>query len=148
MLFRSIFAFTNGHENERALVLFNNAWESSAGRIKISCSFAQKNQDGTKTTLSRTLAEGLGLEAGYDSFTVMREQRSGLWYIRRSDEIINDGLFVMLNGFQCQVFLDVGTIRDDGLGTYARLCDTLAGRGVPDLSAAVQDLALEELYAS
>ena len=143
-----IFAFTNGHENERALVLFNNAWESSAGRIKISCSFAQKNQDGTKTTLSRTLAEGLGLEAGYDSFTVMREQRSGLWYIRRSDEIINDGLFVMLNGFQCQVFLDVGTIRDDGLGTYARLCDTLAGRGVPDLSAAVQDLALEELYAS
>ncbi len=144
----NVFAFTNGHENERALVLFNNAWENTAGRIKVSSSFAEKNQDGTKTMVRRSLAEGLGLEAGADSFTVMREQRSRLWFIRRSDEIISDGMFIMLDGFQCQVFLDVGNIHDDGLGTYARLCQSLAGRGVPDLSAAVQDLALEELYTA
>ncbi|MGD9939243.1 MAG: alpha-amylase family glycosyl hydrolase [Clostridia bacterium] len=144
----NVFAFTNGHESERALVLFNNAWESSSGWIKNSCSFAEKSQDGTRTLVRKTLAEGLGLESGADSFTVMREQRSGLWFIRRSDELIGDGMFIMLNGFQCQVFLDIGNIRDDGLGTYARLCRNLAGRGVPDLSAALQDLALEELYTT
>jgi glycosidase len=144
----NVFAFTNGHEKERALVLFNNAWESSAGKIRISCSFAEKAQDGSKTMVRKTLAEGLGLETGTDSFTVMREQRSGLWFLRRSDDLIADGMFIMLEGFQCQVFFDIGNIRDDGLGTYARLCQTLAGRGVPDLSAAVQDLALEELYTA
>ena len=144
----NVFAFTNGHENERAMVLFNNAWETSAGRIKVSSPFAEKIPDGTKTMMNKTLAEGLGLEPGSDSFTVMREQRSGLWFIRRSDDIFADGMFIMLNGFQCQVFMDIGNIQDDGLGTYARLCQTLSGRGVPDLSAAVQDLALQELYTA
>jgi len=53
---------------------------------------------------------------------------------------------VTLEGFQCQVFVDIAEFDDDASGSYAALCDSLRGSGVPDVRAALQDLSLAELY--
>ncbi|HOX91589.1 MAG TPA: alpha-amylase family glycosyl hydrolase, partial [Spirochaetales bacterium] len=144
----NVFAYSNGQGSERALVLFNNAWERSAGSIHHSCSFAKKESDGSKHTVSMSLADGLGLSGKSRHYLVMREQRSDLWYVRASENVARYGLGVVLEGFQCQVFLDIAEIQDDSLGTYSTLHDRLGGSGVADLSAALQDIAHEELYAA
>ncbi|MBU0926304.1 MAG: alpha-amylase [Spirochaetes bacterium] len=141
----NVFAYSNGSGGERALVLFNNAWERTSGRIRRSCAFADKNPGGSRTGVTRGLAEGLGLRGG-DRFVVMTETRSALRFIRRSRDIAENGLAVALEGFQCQVFMDIAEVDDDESGSYAALCDFLGGSGVKDIGWALQDLELGELY--
>ncbi|TFG81883.1 MAG: alpha-amylase, partial [Spirochaetales bacterium] len=142
-----VFAYSNGSGGEKALVLFNNAWARTAGRISVSCPYVRKKPDGGKEQERRSLVQGLGLTGADGRFLVMREQRSGLWYLRCSQDVRNHGLFAMLEGFQCQVFLDIHEAADDKLGTWAALCERQDGRGVSDLTAALQDVALEGLYS-
>ncbi len=144
----NVFAYSNGHGGERAVVLFNNAWERTAGTVRRSCRFAEKRQDGSRADATRSLAEGLGLRGGYGRYALATEARSGLRYLRHSDDLASDGLSVALEGFQCQVFVDVHEIEDDAAGSYSALCDSLGGRGTPDIGWALQDMALAELYAA
>jgi len=142
----NVFAWSNGSGADHALVVYNNAYARAYGHIRISCPYAEKTGGG-KRTVRRSLAEALGLHAEPGCFLVMREERSGLWFIRRSRDIAERGLALALDGYQSQVFLDLFEARDDGRGLYDELCDSLGGRGVPDLSEALEDLALKDLYA-
>jgi glycosidase len=167
----NVFAYSNGDGAETALVAYNNAYERAEGRLRDSCAFAEKLDGGQKRLTRSSLASALGLrlscgEARDSSgiavhgiggardageararFCVMREQRSGLWFIRRSREIAEEGLALILDGYQSQVFLDFFEVEDDESGLYSAVHDALGGRGVSDFSAAVQDTALKELYA-
>jgi glycosidase len=142
----NVFAWSNGSGADHALVVYNNAYARAFGHIRVSCPYAEKTGGG-KRTVTKSLAEALGLHAEEGCFLVMREERSGLWFLRRSRDIAERGLALALDGYQSQVFLDLFEARDDGRGLYDELCDSLGGRGVPDLSEALEDLALKELYA-
>ncbi|HUW40142.1 MAG TPA: alpha-amylase family glycosyl hydrolase [Rectinemataceae bacterium] len=149
----NVFAYSNGSGSERALVLYNNAFARAEGRIRESCSFAEKLPGASKRGARRSLAEAFGLHGGGDGrgrerFAAMREQRSGLWFLRRSSELAESGLHVMLDGYQSQVFLDIFEVEDDEERLYRQVYDALGGAGTPDLSAALQDVALKELYAA
>jgi hypothetical protein len=154
----NVFAYSNGDGDERALVLYNNAYARAEGRIRESCPYAEKQPDGGKRIARSDLAATLGLASGGRAqassgslarprFCVMREQRSELWYIRRSREIADSGLQIILDGYQSQVFFDFFEVEDDERGLYSAVYDALGGRGTPDFSAAVQDVALKDLYA-
>jgi glycosidase len=142
----NVFAYSNRSGDERALVLFNNRYERAAGWIRESSAYAEKLPDGGKRLVRQTLAEALGFSGREGGFTFMREQRSGLWYVRRSAEFASKGLFAMLDGFQTQVFLDLHERPDNEFGHYDALCDKLAGGGTFDVDAAVQDIFLSSLY--
>jgi len=146
----NVFAYSNGDGSENALVLYNNAYPRAQGRIRESCAYAEKLPGGQKRLARSTLASALGLYGGglRGHFVVMREQRSNLWFIRRSDDIAREGLAVLLDGYQSQVFLDFFEVADDERGIYAAVHDKLGGAGTPDFSAAVQDEALKELYTA
>ncbi len=151
----NVFAYSNGSGDERALILYNNAYSRADGRVRESCFFAEKMPGGSKHHARRTLAEAFGLRNGgnggagdgAERFAVMREQRSGLWYLRRSAELADSGLHVMLDGYQSQAFLDIFEVEDGEDRLYRQVCDALGGAGTPDLAAALQDVALKELYA-
>ncbi|MBN2874831.1 MAG: alpha-amylase [Spirochaetales bacterium] len=142
----NVFAYSNGYGHQRALVIFNNAWERTSGTLRRSCAFADKRPDGSRPTVTRSLAEGLGLSGGAGRFTVFTELKSGLRYIRRSNDIVRHGLSVALEGFQCQVFIDIAELSDDERGSYAALCDALAGAGVENLGWALQDMEFADLH--
>ncbi len=144
----NVFAYANRLGNERAFVLYNNAFERASGWISVSAPAAVKNGDGGRATVRRTILEAFGLDAAADLFLLFREQRSGLWFIRSSSDIAERGLYVELDGYQSQVFLDLHEVRDDGVSRWRRLCDELGGRGVPDLQAALQDIFLRDLYTA
>jgi len=147
------FVYSNGHEGERALVAYNNSFARAAGRVRLACPYAEKLPGGGKRLARPSLAQSLGLapehpRGGRERFLVMREQRSELWFLRPSREIAERGLALLLEGFQCQVFLDIFEVEDDEAGLYRAVHEALGGAGTPDLAAAVQDVALAELYAS
>jgi hypothetical protein len=147
----NVFVYSNGDGTERALVAYNNAYARAEGTLRDSCSYAEKLAGGEKRLTRSNLAAALGLKprgSGRERFCVMREQRAELWFIRRSSELSDAGLRLILNGYQCQVFLDFFEVEDDERGLYSAVHEALGGAGVPDFSAAVQDIALKELYAA
>lgn len=145
----NIFAYSNLVGNEGTIVFYNNKYEGAQGWIKQSCEYAVKTGSGEndKKLMSRSLGEGLGLTYGYNHYVLLHEHRSNLWFIRKSDDIINNGMFVMLKGFEAQVFTDVHQVEDNAEGKYAKLCELLNGRGTEDIEIAWQEYRYKELYA-
>lgn len=145
----NVFAYSNGAGNERAVVFYNNKFERASGWIKQSDPYAVKTGNGDEVVLkSRSISEGLNLTAEDDKFCIFQEHKSRLWYIRKSREICEQGLFVALNGFEYQVLLDVHQIADMPDYRYKILCDTLGGKGCEDLETAWQEIIYKDLYAA
>jgi len=134
-------AWINGCD-ERALIFYNNSYYETAGWIKASdppvpC------EGGTKRD---NLDEALGIHYGSNYFSLLREQKSNLWFIRSSKALCENGFFVALKGYETQVFLDIYEVEDDARGRWARLNNDLNGSGVPDPHASIKDIFLGELY--
>ncbi len=146
----NIFAYSNSAGNERSIVFYNNKYERASGWIRQSCEYAVKtgSGEGDVKMMSRSLSDGMGLTKGKDNFMIFREHKSGLWYVRSSDDIIENGMFVALNGFEYQVYLDVHQVTDGAEGKYAKLNELLNGAGSPDLEVTWQEYRYKELYAA
>lgn len=145
----NIFAYSNSAGNEYSVVFYNNKYERAQGWIKQSCEYAVKIGGGESQHVemrSKSISEGLGLTAGDDKFCIFREHRSGLWYIRRSKEICERGMFIGLNGFEYQVYMDIHEVADMPDHRYQILCDTLQGRGCYDLETEWQEICYHDLY--
>ncbi len=128
---QNVFAYTNRRGDERALVLYNNAYATTSGRVRRS----------TETARGRTtLCEALGLEP--EALYRFRDHRDGAWYLRYADALASDGLYAALPGYRCHVFLDFAAVALDP--TWARLADALDGEGAADLDARYAALAAEE----
>ncbi|MFW5826324.1 MAG: alpha-amylase family glycosyl hydrolase [bacterium] len=147
----NVFAYSNGVGEERALVLYNNAYERAWGWIRTSVGYVERTGDGRREHRRSELAVALGLHHEHGCYCLFRDERSRLWYIRPSRELSERGLFVELAGYESQVFLDFHEVTDNDEGHYAQLADELAGGGTPDVEDALRDIALRpllDLYAS
>jgi glycosidase len=139
------FVYSNQCGGERSLVMYNNAYERAWGWIRHSAGYVEKLDGGRKEHRRRELADALGLHAEHGYYCVFRDHAKGLWFIRRSIELHERGLYVDLGGYQCQVFMDIYEVRDNEFGHYAQLADELAGSGVPNLEEALKEIALKPL---
>jgi glycosidase len=142
----NVYAFTNEAGGERALVLYNNAYEQAQGWIKDSAEYVEKGIGGNKTTLRTSLGKALGLRDDPNAYCIFQEQRSGNWFLRRSSDVLRNGLAVTLNGYETQVFLNIYEVVDDDAGNYRRLYDYLAGNGTTSLELAFQEIRLKPVY--
>ncbi len=141
-----VFAYSNSSGEERALVVYNNRYDGARGWIRTSTASLERSGDGRRL-VQRSLGEGLALKREEGWFTVFREQRSGLQFLRRSGDLHERGLFVELPAYGCQVFLELREVQDDRWGQYAQLEAYLDGRGVPDLDQARREVFLQPLHA-
>jgi glycosidase len=139
----NVFAYTNRVGEESSLVLYNNALAEAVGWIRLSAAYLDKGAE--RRLRQRMLGESLGLHREDGCFVLMREHRSGLWYIRRSAELWDRGLFVHLRGYEYQVFLEFREVQDGADRLYGRLYENLAGRGVPSVDDAIKELYLEPI---
>lgn len=143
----NIFAYTNRVGGEGSLIFYNNKYERAAGWIKQSCEYAVKVGDGVELR-SRSVSEGLGLTAEDDKYCIMFEHRTGLWYVRQSRKICEEGIYVALNGFEAQVFTDIHQVQDAADGRYRVLCEMLNGKGCENLEIAWQEIKYKALYTA
>ena len=135
-------AWINGRE-ERALIFYNNSYYETAGWINVSDPEIPQDDGGKRRD---KLSEALAIHGENQYFTLLREQKSNLWFIRSSKAICENGLFVGLKGYETQVFLDIYEVEDNEKGRWARLNNDLNGRGVPDPLAEIKNIFLGELY--
>ncbi len=138
-----VFAYSNRAGGERALVIVHNQYANVAGWIRMSAAYLDK-ASGALT--QQTLDAGLALTAAEDSFVIWRDQISGLEFIRPSQELRAQGLYVELGAYARHVLLDFRETRDDDQQRYARLCAALNGHGVPSVDEAVRELYLQPVH--
>ena len=139
----SVFAYSNRNGSERALVIYNNRYGSTLGTVDNSAAYADK---GSGHLRQRRLREGLGLVGGYGQVLAFRDSLTGLEYLRRSGEVLEHGLTVGLNAYQCYVFVDWRELKPSREEPWDRLCDLLNGRGVPNLHDELINLELKPLH--
>ena len=140
----NVFAYSNRREGERALVVYHNKFAETSGWIRTAAAYAVKDSEGEKHLEQSTLAEGLALTDAPGWYTIFRDHKSGLEYIRSNAELHAKGLYLELKAYDYHVFLDFRQVEDTD-GRYARLHDDLRGRGVPDVEAALRSLALRPI---
>ena len=141
-----VFAYSNRNGDERGLVVYHNRFAEATGWIKMSTAYSVPDESGGRRQIQRSLAEGLGLHPDGEWFTLMREQRSGLEFVRPSADLCRDGLFVELHAYGCQVFLDIHEVQDGPSGQMRRLTERLGGAGVPSISGALREMQLAPLH--
>ncbi len=144
----NVFAWSNRAGTERALILYNNVYQQASGWIQRSAAYAEKLPDGSKQLVQKNLWEGLGLIDRENRYCILQEQRSRLWFVRTVREIVTNGFFAALNGFQTQVFLNIQEIDDNEEGHYRQLHEALGGAGIPDIHMGIQNIVLRDLYTA
>ena len=129
----NLFIYSNGSEEERCLVIYNNCPEPATGRLSASSPRALPGQEG-ETRPGRPLVEELGLQTAEASFCRFRDHRDSLEHLRPIGSL-HDGLEISLNGYQYHLFHDFQPLPDPD-GAWERLYRHLNGRAVPNLDAA------------
>ena len=140
-----VYAYSNGLGSERGLVIYHNKYADTRGWIKMSVGYCIKNGD-QRNIIQRSLSDGLGIEARVNYFTIYRDLTAGLEYIRPSKELVEKGLYIELGAYEYHTFLDFRQVEDDAWLSYQRLSHYLAGRGVPNLQEAMQELILQSVH--
>lgn len=139
----NIYAYSNRFGTESAVVFYNNVYDQASGWIKESCPSMINHK-----SITRCIADAIGLENKENGYCIFQEQKSGLWYIRSNKDLFEKGMFVHLNGFEYQVLWNISQVIDDSTEKYRVLCETLNGKGVPDIDIALKEIFLKDLYCS
>ena len=136
----NVFAFTNRNGDDRALIIFNNSYESSSGALQMSSAINIGSAENPRLE-QKSLTESLGIDAAPDLWYIMRDHIDGLEYLRSGVELATRGFHTSLNGYQYRALVDFRAVTDtDGL--WGQLAVHLAGRGAPDLVMARRRLAV------
>ncbi len=139
----NVFAYSNRNGDERALVVYNNRYGSTRGTVDYSAAYADK---GSGQLRQQRLRDGLGLGGGPGVVLAFRDSLTGLEYLRRANDVLDQGLTVDLHAYQCHVFLDWRPMHSTAQYPWDRLCDFLNGRGVPNLEDALINMELRPVH--
>ena len=135
----NVFCYSNMHENERALVLYNNVYQSTAGWVKNSVGY----NDGYGNIVFCTLAEALKIDVHQNVYTIFKDEINNFEYLRNNMDLANNGLYAELKGYNYQVFSSIREVYADDQNPYHRLNDKLQGRGVPSIELSLHELRIE-----
>ena len=140
----SVYAFVNGTDKERTLVLVNNQYERTGGTINTSVPKLRKDKD-NRTAVTMKLAENLGLSFSGSAYALFDCFTDGLTYIIPSIQLYEEGYSFGLNGYEARVYWNIREV-DDTDGSYEKLWRMYGRKGIRNISKAVALLRLEPLY--
>jgi len=144
----NIFAYSNRAGNARALVVYNNAYSSTRGSIRQSVPYADKS---TGTLREQSLWQGLGFNAADNmpsAIVAFTDSLTGLEYLIRSTELANRGVTFSLHAYESRVLLNWRVLHVSAHKPWDKLCDQLAGAGVPHLEDALANYELRPVHAA
>ena len=141
----NVFAYSNRAGDERALILFNNSYESTHGTVHSSVGFLEKSSGSLQQT---SLAGGLDFSDREGMVLAFRDTVVGLEYLRRARDLRDSGLTIGLRGYQHVALIDWRELTPSAAEPWDRLCDALNGAGVYRVEEALQQLRLRPLIDS
>lgn len=142
----NVIAYSNRAGERSGLVVFNNNYDRASGWIKTSAAFRDKNQADENNLQQAELGSSLNLNPGQDWYVIFRDTITGLEFIRKTHEIHEKGLYLELNGFQYNVYMDFRQVQDALRHSYGQVCNMLNGQGVGSIEEAVKDLILTPIH--
>jgi glycosidase len=143
----NVISFSNGHQDERCLVVYHNCFGHAVGSIRTSVAFAEeKGPGGSRSLVQKNIAQGLNLSDGQSQFVVFRDLITQLKYIRNCRQLHAQGLAVELGSYQTHVFIDFKEMTDDAGGNLARLEAYLHGGGTDSLELTGRKMSLQPLH--
>ncbi|NVM46132.1 MAG: alpha-amylase [Candidatus Lokiarchaeota archaeon] len=145
MVNEDVFAYSNRVNTERALIIYHNKYAETKGFIKNSVGFAVK-QKNDKIQAQKTIIEGLKLPK--EGYCIFKDYMTGLEYIRRNQDLHDQGLYLELQAFQCFSFMDFQIVNDNEFFHYAQLYDLLGGRGVHNINETLHEIIYQPLLES
>ncbi len=138
----NVFAYSNRLGDQRALILYNNAYASTRGTVHVSAASMNK---WTGDLWQRSLADALALPRSDEFFLAYRDTATGLEYLRRASTLLHHGLTLDLRGYQYAVLLHWRDLRSTAEQPWDRLHDALNGAGVHSLDEALTKLRVRPL---
>ena len=139
----NVFAFSNREGGRRAVILFNNAYQSTGGSIHWSVEQVDK---GSGRMRGQTLGDAIKLPWEDDRLVAYKDTASGLEYLRWSRDVRHNGLPVELRGYQYVVLLEWRDLRASAEQPWDQLCGALNGGGVPNLDEALSKLRVRAVH--
>lgn len=140
----NVFAFTNQHQQEKSLVVYNNSYYEAFGLINYSC---QKSIHSNGVTSTRQIAEALQFNNSPSFFYIYKDFVKNEEFILKGSDVWNFGISFHLKGYERKVFLDFREVFDFD-GRYNRVYNYLQGRGVHSIEEKIKELELLPFHES
>ncbi len=141
----SVFAYVNGVDAIKTLVLFNNQYEHAGGTIyQSSPKLVRKNEE-ERELRTVSFAESLSLTFAEDTFVLYEMFPENLTYIARSKDLFDHGFWVSLNGYETKVLLHIREVKDSD-GAYATLFNHLDGKGTRSIERDIAWIRMQSLH--
>ena len=144
----NVFAYSNGDEKNKVLVIYHNRFAATRGVVRDSAPFLKRDPEGNRSLHTTSLAAWLGLDEDPDSYCLFRDATQGFEYILPCPLLWKEGLPLELEAYQRHIFLDFRQVRGGTNFLYRELAANLAGRGVPSLEDAIAELLRKPLQHS
>jgi len=122
-----VYAYTNGIGNQKGLIVYHNRYASTSGWLKYSSAYLDKKSG---NLIHTSLADGLGLFNSPQFFVILRDNYNGMEYLRYSQDIHNNGLYLQVGAYQAYAFTELEQVEEDSHGNWRRLHDELQGKPV------------------
>ncbi len=139
----NVYAYSNRSGEDRSLIVFNNRYSHTSGRIRISSQVLDKS---SKNLVSRNIADAMSLSNDPGVFTIFRDHISNNQFIRDNRELRDQGLYIELGAFKYHAFTEFRQVRSDCDLPYDRLAEKLGGAGVADIDYALQEVIFEPVH--
>ncbi len=144
---QNVFAFSNGTYHEKVLVIYNNSYEQTTGKIHYTTGKRYgdaQNQDNTHLSYSN-LGDSLGLRNEENLFYVCKDSRTKLEYLLKATDVFSSGFSTYLAGYEYKILWQFSDVKDDS-GYYSQLYEILDGKGVASVEHAVRELKTGPLH--
>ncbi|MBM4175772.1 MAG: alpha-amylase [Ignavibacteria bacterium] len=125
----NVFAYTNFFGGERAIVVYNNSYETYSGSINYSTGKNYGESEGEKQILSKNLGEALSFKNSEKHFYVYKDLITKHEFIRSGKDFYEYGLSLTLRGYGYFVFIDFLEMYDRN-GELDAVAKELNGAGV------------------
>ncbi|MDD2404858.1 MAG: alpha-amylase family glycosyl hydrolase [Sphaerochaetaceae bacterium] len=141
----AVFAYVNGIDTDKVLVVYNNRYEKSEGRIKTSAPKLRRKPDGSREVSSNTLAESLDIKVGGRRFVLYMDFYSNRRYLCPSITFFDEGLFLHLNGYETRIFTDIREVEDFD-GAYEKLYQMIGNEGSLSFERDLKIIRMEPIF--
>lgn len=137
-----VYAYSNRVGGESALVLYNNKWKTTRGRVY--GSLPSRREDGSART--QDLSAALGLRRDRGSWLRFRDAAKGLEYLRPSRSV-DEGFYWELGAFKYHVLMSFEVVAATAEQPWDELYGEIGDRGVPSLERALVELRYRPVHA-
>ncbi len=141
---QNVFAYSNRYGREKAVVFFNNKYDSTDGGILRPVPRIREGQEQFEPV---TIARELEFNQGGSYYYRAIEQISGLEYLFRGEDVHSYGIHFPLQGFEYRVFLDFEQMYDHD-GSLYRLFSEISGQGVKSVRDELKLRQLRKLHTA